>query len=80
MSRRYAAVGVGLALYVAVMGFLGGMLAERVRFDVERGSILRRVAFAEQRLHAHLMELERAGLASAGAPAAPRAPGNADRP
>jgi hypothetical protein len=42
------------------VGFLGGVLVERIRFDRERASVLERVAHAEQRLHARLMELERA--------------------
>lgn len=64
------AIGAGLGLYAVTMSFLGGMLVERMRFDVERTRVLRRVADAEQRVHAHLMELER--QAERGAPAADR--------
>lgn len=59
MSRRRRVLALGLGLYAVVMGFLAGMLLERVRFDVERASVLTRVASAEQRLHARLMDLER---------------------
>ena len=59
MRRRRLVCTVGLGLYVSAMGFLGGMLVERTRFDRERSRVLGRVATAEQRLHARLMELER---------------------
>ena len=59
MSRRRRVLAFGLGFYAVVMGFLAGMLLERVRFDVERASVLTRVATAEQRLHARLMDLER---------------------
>ena len=59
MSRRRRVLAFGLGLYAVVMGFLAGMLLERVRFDVEWASVLTRVATAEQRLHARLMDLER---------------------
>jgi len=59
MSRRRRALALGLCLYAIAMGFLAGMLLERVRFDAERAAVLTRVTMAEQRLHARLMELER---------------------
>lgn len=60
MSRRHQLqLALGLGLYAATVGFLGGVLVERIRFDRERASVLIRVAAAEQRLHARLMTLER---------------------
>jgi hypothetical protein len=59
MSRRRRALALGLGLYAVTIGFLAGMLLERVRFDEARASVLARVTMAEQRLHARLMELER---------------------
>jgi hypothetical protein len=58
MTRRVA-LALGLALYGVVVGFLGGLLAERLLYDRQRASVLSRVAAAEQRLHARLMEIER---------------------
>ena len=59
MSRRWWVLGVGLGLYAIAMGFLSGMLLERVRFDADRASMLTRVTMAEQRLRSRLMDLER---------------------
>jgi len=59
MTRRARALAVGLGLYGVVFGFLGGLLVERLLFDRQRSSVLTRVAAAEQRLHARLMEIER---------------------
>jgi hypothetical protein len=55
--RLVAAVGVGL--YVAGLGFLGGMLTERLRFDQRRAEVLRALGAAERQVHARLMDLER---------------------
>jgi polynucleotide 5'-kinase involved in rRNA processing len=57
--RRQLQLALGLSLYLGTVGFLGGMLVERIRFDRERASVLTRFATAEQRLHARLMALER---------------------
>jgi hypothetical protein len=59
MRRRRLWFAVTMGIYVGAMGFLGGVLVERVRFDRARATVLERVAYAEQRLHARLMELER---------------------
>lgn len=59
MTRRARTFALGLALYGVVVGFLGGLLAERLLYDRQRTSVLTRVAAAEQRLHARLMEIER---------------------
>ena len=52
-------VSLGLALYTLVLGLLGGMLVERIRFDRARIRTFERFEAAEHRLHARLMELER---------------------
>jgi Na+/glutamate symporter len=59
MTRRARTVALALALYGVVLGFLGGLLVERLLFDRQRTSVLTRVAAAEKRLHARLMEIER---------------------
>jgi hypothetical protein len=59
MRRRRRALALGLGLYAVGMGFLGGMLLERILYDRERTTVLARVTQAEQRLHARLMEIER---------------------
>jgi len=46
-------------LYLAGLGFLTGMVVERVRFDRQRGLLLQRLAAMQARLHTHLMDLER---------------------
>jgi hypothetical protein len=52
-------VMIGLAgLWLAVMGFLGGMVVERIRFDQQRTSVLTRLSAAQARLHDRLMALE----------------------
>jgi hypothetical protein len=60
MTRRgRRALALSLGIYGVGMGFLGGMLLDRVLFDRQRNSVLTRVAEAEKRLHARLMEIER---------------------
>jgi hypothetical protein len=57
--RRRLAVIVGIVcLYLAGVGFLSGVLVERVRFDARRAAVLERLSTTEQRLHARLMDLE----------------------
>lgn len=60
MTRRHrlaAIVGI-VCLYLAGVGFLSGVLVERVRFDARRAAVLERLTTTEQRLHARLMDLE----------------------
>ena len=59
MTRRRRVFVLALGLYAAGMGFLGGMLLDRMLYDRQRASVLARVSQAEQRLHARLMEIER---------------------
>jgi hypothetical protein len=62
MNARYRrAVMIGLVcVYLGSIGFLSGMLVERMRFDLQRATVLTRLADTEKRLRAHLMEIERA--------------------
>jgi hypothetical protein len=60
MTRR----GLGFliaagCLYLTGLGFLTGMVVERVRFDRQRGILLQHLAATQERLHTHLMDLER---------------------
>jgi hypothetical protein len=61
MRRRHRlAVIVGIVcLYLAGIGFLSGVLVERMRFDARRATVLEHLTTTEQRLHARLMDLER---------------------
>jgi hypothetical protein len=52
----------GLALVaLAVVAFLAGMLAERVRYDSRRDAVLRRYDQALERHQQQIMETERQG-------------------
>lgn len=51
-------VAVG-CVYLGAMGFLTGMVVERMRFDHQRALVLQTLSAAQERLHAHLMDLER---------------------
>jgi hypothetical protein len=46
-------------LYLTGLGFLTGMIVERVRFDRQRSIVLHHLAATQERLHTHLMDLER---------------------
>lgn len=59
-SRRAISLAVGCAcLCLAVMGFLAGIVVERVRFDARRSAVLSSLASDERRVRAYLMDLER---------------------
>jgi hypothetical protein len=49
------------ALYLLVVGFLGGMIVDRVRFDASRSVLLTRLEQDTHRVHERLMALEREG-------------------
>jgi hypothetical protein len=61
MRARYLrAVMIGLGcVYLGGVGFLSGILVERVRFDLQRAAVLTRLAATEKRLHVRLMDIER---------------------
>ena len=46
------------ALYLLVVGFLGGMIVDRIRFDETRSVLLARLAEDSQRVHQRLMAIE----------------------
>jgi hypothetical protein len=56
--RRAALIGLG-CVYLGGIGFLSGIVVERMRFDLQRAAVLTRLADTEKRLHAHLMDIER---------------------
>lgn len=56
--RRRVLVGLG-GLVLAVLGFVAGAAVERVRFDQHRAAVLRGLAATRNRLHTHLLDLER---------------------
>ena len=47
------------ALYLLVIGFLSGMIVDRIRFDETRSVLLARLEEDSQRLHQRLMAIER---------------------
>jgi len=60
MTRRRLGLLIATGcLYLAGLGFLTGMVVERVRFDRQRGILLQHLAATQERLHTHLMDLER---------------------
>jgi hypothetical protein len=68
---------VGLVgMWLTLMGFLGGMAVERIRFDQHRTSVLNRLHAAEARLHDRLMAIEKAAMRAAER-SAPREGGRA---
>ena len=60
MTRRQLAFLVAAGcLYLTVFGFLTGMVVERTRFDRQRSTLLQHLAATQERLHTHLMDIER---------------------
>ena len=57
IRRRWMA-GTALGLYLVALGFLGGIVAERVRFAKARSEILRGLETAGRAVRARLMALE----------------------
>jgi len=55
--RRIVVFGL-TGLYLGALGFISGMVVERMRFDVRRTAVLRELSHAERRLHDRLMSLE----------------------
>jgi len=49
--------GLG-GLYLAALGFLCGVVVERIRFDVQRTATVTRLTKSEERMRARLMEIE----------------------
>lgn len=56
-ARRAILIGVAV-IYVAGLGFLAGIMVERMRFDVQRTATLTRLTAAEQRVRSVLMDIE----------------------
>jgi hypothetical protein len=60
MTRREVGILIaGSYLYLAVLGFLTGMLVERIRFDRQRATVVQHFAATHERLRTRLMGLER---------------------
>ncbi len=59
MTRHRVAAFIAFGLYAVVLGFLGGMVAERMRGDVRRDAMLRQYDDTLQRWHTVLMEIEK---------------------
>jgi hypothetical protein len=60
MTRREVGLLIaGGYLYLAVLGFLTGIVVERIRFDRQRATLLQHFAATHERLRTRLMDLER---------------------
>jgi hypothetical protein len=60
MTRREVGFLIaGGYLYLTVLGFLTGMVVERIRFDRRRATLPQHLAATHERPHTHLMDLER---------------------
>ena len=57
-KRGRVAIGVGLGLYLVVLGALAGAAVERIQFDRERVQVLARYDQAVRAWHTQLMALE----------------------
>ena len=55
--RRLLVTAVGL--YLLAIGFLSGILAERIRFDETRSDLITKLEEDTQRVHERLMAMER---------------------
>jgi hypothetical protein len=55
--RRAALIGL-ISVYLISLGFVSGMVIERMRYDMRRGAVLAELAEAKERLHNQLMALE----------------------
>jgi hypothetical protein len=58
VNRRCIRIGAVVAAYALAMGFLVGMVTERIRFDHKRAVILREYEEKTARVRRWLMELE----------------------
>jgi len=58
------------ALYMLSVGFLSGMLVDRIRFDEARSELLTRLEEDSRRVHQHLMTIERQESRERGIPGA----------
>ena len=61
---RWTILNGVLGLYLAGLGFLGGIVAERIRFDTQRNVVLERFDEAVHQWHEYLMAREREALAN----------------
>jgi hypothetical protein len=52
-------LGIGISLYLLVLGGLGGTLVERIRFEHRRDAVLARYDALLRARHAGLMAIER---------------------
>ena len=55
--RRLTVLALG-ALTLGGIGFLSGVVVERMRFDTKRAAVIASLTSAHARVHARLMELE----------------------
>lgn len=56
---RWTVLGSGFALYLLAMGFLAGIVVERIRFDQHRIAVLARYEAAVRQWHVFVMQLEK---------------------
>jgi hypothetical protein len=64
MTKHRFALVIALGLYAVGLGFLGGMAAERIRFDQRRTAVLDRYNDTIREWHEFRMLTERQAMAS----------------
>jgi hypothetical protein len=60
MSTRAIVLGSAAAAYLVVVGFVGGIVVERMRFDAHRQVAVKRLDAEKERLRARAIALEQA--------------------
>jgi len=70
-KSRWWILGGALGLYLIGLGFVGGIAADRIRFDRQRTAVLTRYDEAVRQWHTYLMQLELTPTGEREASAAP---------
>ncbi len=76
MTTKWRWMVLGGGLYLAGLGFLGGIVAERVRFDAQRAAVLHRYDEAVRQWQAYLTKVEQEGSLDRAPSAAEEAEGS----
>jgi hypothetical protein len=62
MHRRFFILAVATGQYLLGLGFLGGVVADRIAFDQQRAAVLQRYSAALEQWQAYRMALEKSIL------------------
>jgi hypothetical protein len=61
-DRRFLILAVGTGLYLLGLGFLGGVVADRIAFDQHRAAVLQHYNAALEQWQAYRMAIEKSVL------------------